>query len=100
MKSILLLLVVGLATTSCGPKCPTKLGDSQAEECWCEAACKTLETLGCKDPDGNLLASPLADGTSCPKFCVRKMRDNIDMHPKCVAEAETCKGVNGCFGGL
>lgn len=54
----------------------------------CTDACKHLNDLGC--PEGK----PLADGTTCAKFCEDTQNTGHSLKPSCVMKIQKCSDMD------
>lgn len=68
----------------------------------CELACKNMEKMNCEGwqgSPGNDNIFGTVDDVSCSDVCIDIMNQepSITLHPKCVAEANSCERADECF---
>ena len=85
MRLVIVLLLLSCCTLDVVP-IVVDPGDADL----CPVACSRLRALGC--PEG----APLADGTSCEKFCVDTTHNGMPLNPKCISEIQSCSEIAGC----
>lgn len=61
-----------------------------------EAACERLKFLSCKSRDGRDLWKATPGGVSCPDVFRNAAKNDIDLHPACIAKIEKCEERHAC----
>jgi hypothetical protein len=92
MKRILTLgTFLFIAAVSFGATCrPPPVPIEPMDTVDCPAACEKMRSLGC--PEGQ----PLADGTTCEKFCKDTQKSGHALRPSCVKDITSCSQINEC----
>jgi hypothetical protein len=60
------------------------------------AACDRYKELGCKSRDGRNLWEDTPGGVSCPDVFRNAAKNDIDLHPACIAKMEKCEDRHAC----
>jgi len=93
MKAIRMILYLFVAGMMFGATCQTRpipIPIEPDDTHNCASACDKLAELGC--PEG----LPLADGTTCEKFCTDTQQSGHPLRPTCVMGMTSCSELPAC----
>lgn len=101
MFAILILPLVLISCTSCGPSGPANRPDPDPDNC--ETACANLKTLGCPEgndifiPDQSEDAAPDAGETiTCTTWCEDVQKKGHALDAACVSKVTSCENLATC----
>lgn len=61
-----------------------------------EAACERFKFLSCRSRDDRNLWDDTPGGVSCPDVFRNAAKNDIDLHPACIAKMEKCEERHAC----